>query len=255
MSEHLRVDDKDGIRILTIDRPESKNALHGPLRSKLCAAVAQADRDDAVRAVVLTAVDPVFSAGVDFKQLERGPGETGSPLDITPASALRVMRKPVICAVNGACVSGALEVALSCSFIVASERARFADTHALLGVVSTWGLTALLPRAVGVRKARQMSITGEFVDASEALRLGLVNHVVPHEQLLSFTLELAGRIPANAAVGEMLGLYARGEDMSVTGALAAETSHSLGRTYDLEAFTAAGSATAARQIGREEGST
>jgi enoyl-CoA hydratase len=247
MSEHLRVHDDSGIRILTIDRPESKNALHGPLRSELCAAVSAADRDDDVRVVVLTAVDPVFSAGVDFKQLERGQGETGSPLDVTPASALRTMRKPVICAVNGACVSGALEVALSCSFIVASERARFADTHAMLGVVPTWGLTALLPRVVGVRKARQMSITGEFVDASEALRLGLVNHVVPHEDLMAFTLELANQIPANAAVGEMLSLYARGEDMSLTGALAAETSQSLGRTYDLQAFTAAGSAAAARQ--------
>lgn len=247
MNAHLRLDDHDGIRVLTVDRPGSKNALHGPLRSELCAAAADADRDDSVRAVVLTAVDPVFSAGVDFKQLERGPGETGSPLDLTPAGALRAMRKPVICAVNGACVSGALEIALSCSFIIASERARFADTHALLGVVPTWGLTALLPRAVGVRKARQMSITGEFVDAAEALRLRLVNHVVPHDDLMSFTLELAGRIPPNVAVGEMLGLYARGEDLSVTGALAAETSHSLGRTYDLEAFTAAGSATAARQ--------
>ena len=247
MSEHLRVDDDNGIRILTIDRPESKNALHGPLRGQLCAAAATADRDDDVRVVVLTAVDPVFSAGVDFKQLERGPGETGSPLDVTPASALRAMRKPVICAVNGACVSGALEIALSCSFIVASERARFADTHALLGVVPTWGLTALLPRAVGVRKARQMSITGEFVDASEALRLGLVNHLVPHENLMAFTLELASRVPANAAVGEMLSLYARGADMSLTGALAAETSYSLGRTYDLEAFTAAGSTASARQ--------
>jgi enoyl-CoA hydratase/carnithine racemase len=196
---------------------------------------------------VLTAVDPVFSAGVDFKRLERGPRETGSPLDITPAGALRAMRKPVICAVNGACVSGALEVALSCSFIIASERARFADTHAMLGVVPTWGLTALLPRAVGVRKARQMSITGQFVDATEALRLGLVNHVVPHDELLPFALELAGRIPRNAAVGEMLDLYARGEDLTLAGALAAETAHSVGRKYDLEAFTAAGSATAARQ--------
>ena len=247
MSEHLHVDDDNGIRILTIDRPESKNALHGPLRGQLCAAAATADRDDDVRVVVLTAVDPVFSAGVDFKQLERGPGETGNPLDLSPASALRAMRKPVICAVNGACVSGALEIALSCSFIVASERARFADTHALLGVVPTWGLTALLPRAVGVRKARQMSITGEFVDASEALRLGLVNHLVPHENLMAFTLELASRVPANAAVGEMLSLYARGADMSLTGALAAETSYSLGRTYDLKAFTAAGSTASARQ--------
>jgi enoyl-CoA hydratase len=157
------------------------------------------------------------------------------------------MGTPVICAVNGACVSGALEIALSCSFVVASERARFADTHAMLGVVPTWGLTALLPRAVGVRKAREMSGTGAFVDAAEALRIGLVNHVVPHGQLLPFSLGLAQQIPDSSAVSEMLDLYARGQDMSLAGALALETSHSLGRKYDLAAFTAAGSQTAARQ--------
>jgi enoyl-CoA hydratase len=250
MSNHLRISDQDGIRVLTINRPDSKNALHGSLRAELCSAMAAADQDDDVRVVVLTAVDPVFSAGVDFKRLERGPGESGSPFDINPASAIRAVRRPVICAVNGACVSGALEIALSCSFIVASERARFADTHAMLGVVPTWGLTGLLPRAVGVRKARQMSITGEFVDAAEALRIGLVNHVVPHVDLLPYALQLAERVPPHAAVGEMLDLYARGEDLSLTGALASETTHSMGRTYDLEAFTVAGSATAARQ--REE---
>jgi enoyl-CoA hydratase len=259
MSDNLRISDHDGIRLLTIDRPESKNALHGPLRTALREAMAAADRDDTVRVVVLTAVDPVFSAGVDFKRLERGPGEVGSPLDINPASAIRAMRKPVICAVNGACVSGALEIALSCSFIVASDRARFADTHAMLGVVPTWGLTALLPRAVGVRKARQLSITGEFIDASEALGLRLVNHVVSHRELMPFTLALASRVPANAAVGEMLGLYARGEDLATAAALAAETAHSVGRRYDLEAFTAAGSALSARQregpSANSEGST
>ncbi|NKZ11372.1 enoyl-CoA hydratase [Mycolicibacterium septicum DSM 44393] len=243
----LQIHDDDGVRILTIDRPAAKNALNGPLRSALRDALGDADRDDSVRAVVLTGIDPVFSAGVDFKQLERGPGESGGPLDITPAMALRAMRTPTICAVNGACVSGALEVALSCSFIIASDRARFADTHALLGVIPTWGLTALLPRAVGVRKARQMSITGEFVDAHEALRLGLVNQVVHHDDLLRTVMAIAHRIPANAAVPEMLGLYARGEDLSLAGALAAETAHSVGRRYDLAAFTASGSATAARQ--------
>jgi enoyl-CoA hydratase len=117
----------------------------------------------------------------------------------------------------------------------------------MLGVVPTWGLTALLPRAVGVRKAREMSITGAFLDAAEALRIGLVNHVVPHEQLLPFSLSLAERIPDATAVNEMLDLYARGQDMSLDAALALETSHSLGRKYDLAAFTAAGSKTAARQ--------
>jgi enoyl-CoA hydratase len=250
VSENLRVEQRGVVRVLTIDRPEAKNAMHGPLRSALRAAVAEADRDDAVHAVVLTGTDPVFSAGVDFKQLERGPDETGSPLDLTPAGAIRAVRKPVICAVNGACVSGALEVALSCSFIVASDRARFADTHAQLGVVPTWGLTALLPRAIGARKACEMSVTGAFVDAAEALRIGLVNHVVNHDELLPFTLSLAERIPTNLAVTEMLSLYDRGQDLTLAAALSLETTSSIGRKYDLAAFTAAGSRTAA---GRREG--
>ena len=237
---HLRIDRRGAVAIVTIDRPASKNALHAPLRRALCGAMADADADDTVRAVVLTAVDPVFSAGVDFKQLDRAE----SPLELNPAAAVRAVRKPVICAVNGACVSGALEIALSCSFIIASDQARFADTHARLGVTPTWGLTALLPRAVGVRPARQMSITGAFLDAAGALRLGLVNEVVPHDQLLSVALGIADRVPAAAAVGQMLGLYARGEEMSQAGALAAEVAHSLGRNYDLAAFAAAGTAAA-----------
>ena len=255
MTDHLQVSDQHGVRILTIDRPEAKNALHGPLRGALIAAMRDADRDDDVHVVMITAVDPVFSAGVDFKRLERGPGETGSPLDTNPAAAIRAVRKPVICAVNGACVSGALEIALSCSFIIASERARFADTHAMLGVVPTWGLTALLPRAVGVRKAREMSISGAFVDAAEALRIGMVNHVVAHEQLLPFALELAERLPDTAAVGEMLDLYARGQDLSLAAALALETSHSVGKKYDLAAFSAAGGRTAARRRERASSTT
>jgi enoyl-CoA hydratase len=247
MTENLRVTAHGAVRVLTIDRPEAKNAMHGPLRSALRAAMTEADRDAAVSAVVLTGADPVFSAGVDFKKLERGSDETGSPLDLTPAGAVRAVRKPVICAVNGACVSGALEVALSCSFIVASERARFADTHTQLGVVPTWGLTALLPRAVGIRKAREMSVTGAFVDAEEALRIGLVNHVVPHDELLPFTLALAERIPSNPAVAEMLSLFNRGQDLTLAGALSLETTSSIGRKYDLAAFTAAGSKTAADQ--------
>jgi enoyl-CoA hydratase len=247
MNRNLQIDDDAGIRILTIDRPEAKNALHGSLRGELRAALTAADHDAGVRAVILTAVDPVFSAGVDFKQLQRGPDETGGPADVNPAAAVRAMRKPIICAVNGACVSGALEIALSASFIVASERARFADTHARLGVLPTWGLSALLPRAVGVRRAREMSVTGSFVDAQQALHAGLVNHVVPHDELLPFARRLAAAIPANAAVAEMLDLYERGQDVPLADALAAETARSTGRTYDLAAFSAAGSATAARQ--------
>ena len=150
----LLVDDVDGVRTITINRPEAKNALSADMRAHLCSLLSASERDPEVRAMVITAVDPVFSAGVDFKEVSAG-ASTWNPHDaqftVNPGSALRAMLTPVICAVNGACVSGGLEIALSSSFIVASERARFADTHARLGVVASWGLTALLPRAVGVR--------------------------------------------------------------------------------------------------------
>src|SRR3954452_2841302 len=133
--DHLIVDDADGVRTITINRPEVKNALTAAMRAEFCALIADADADDRTRAVIVTAVDPVFSAGVDFKEVAAGTGRASSS---QPAAALRAVTTPVVCAVNGACVTGALELALSCTFIVASERARFADTHARLDVVAAW---------------------------------------------------------------------------------------------------------------------
>lgn len=237
----LLVDDGEGIRTITINRPEVKNALTAAMRTRLCELLAEADDAAEVRAVVITAVDPVFSAGVDFREAATGP-----PSARNPGKALRAMTTPVICAVNGACVTGALEIALSCTFVVASERARFADTHARLDVVAAWGLTALLPRAVGVRKAAEMSITGNFVDAEEALRLGLVNHVVPHEELVAFTHALALDVAKTGAVTEVLDLYRRGDGLPLADALALEAQHVTGRVFDPAAFGAAGAATAAR---------
>jgi enoyl-CoA hydratase len=248
--DELLIADDAGVRTITINRPDAKNALTAVMRAHLCEVLSTTERDDEVRAVVLTAVDPVFTAGVDFKEVSTGPGGY-NPHDaqfaVNPGRALRSMLTPVICAVNGACVSGGLEIALSSAFVVASERARFADTHARLGVVATWGLTALLPRAVGVRKAREMSITGNFVDAPEALRLGLVNHVVAHDDLLPFAQALAADVAATPAVAEVLRLYARGDGASLAEALAIETDHVTRRTgFDAVAFGAAGRATAAR---------
>jgi enoyl-CoA hydratase len=254
---HLLVDDGHGIRTITINRPEAKNALSLAMRARLCELLSEAEQDASTRVVVLAATDPVFSAGVDFKEVASGEGLSGTrskpwsaydaQFTINPGKALRAMTTPVIAAVNGACVSGGLEIALSSSFVVASERARFADTHARLGVVATWGLTALLPRAVGVRKAREMSITGNFVGADEALRLGMVNHVVPHEQLDAFVRKLAEDVAGTGAVSEVLRLYARGDGLSLADALALEAEHTCRRgSFDAEAFGAAGRATAAR---------
>jgi enoyl-CoA hydratase len=242
--ELLLVDDGEGIRTITINRPEVKNALTAAMRTRFCELVEEADADEGTRAVIVTAVDPVFSAGVDFKEVAAG---TGVAAAANPGATLRAATIPVVCAVNGACVTGALEIALSCTFVVASERARFADTHARLDVVAAWGLTALLPRAVGVRKAAEMSITGNFVGADEALRFGLVNHVVPHAELLPFARTLARDIAPTGAVTEVLDLYRRGDGLPFADALALEAEHARAQRVDPAAFGAAGAAAAKRQ--------
>src|SRR5215207_7504638 len=243
--DELVVDDRDGVRTITIDRPEVKNALTAAMRARFCELIEDADADESLRAVVVTAVDPVFSAGVDFKEVAAGSG-SGAAAVTNPGGALRAAAKPVVCAVNGACVTGALELALSCTFIVASERARFADTHARLGVIATWGLTALLPRAVGIRRAREMSVTGNFVSAEEALQIGLINHLVPHDELGPFARKLATDIPALGSVQEIMRLYLRGEGLSLADALALEAEHTVRRTFDAKSFGELGAATAKR---------
>ena len=119
----------------------------------------------------------------------------------SPANPFHFVDRPLIAAVNGACITGAFELALNCDFIVASENAKFGDTHSRVGVMPGWGLTVLLPQAIGVRRAREMSFTGNFMGAHEALHFGLVNHVVPHEDLMSFTRRIALDIIGNDQAG------------------------------------------------------
>jgi enoyl-CoA hydratase len=208
-AEPLRIEVADGVLTVTIDRPESKNALSLAMRQQLEALCAEVDARDDVDVMILTGVDPVFCAGADTKEIAR----LGASLPPTnPGAALRAVDKPVICAVNGPCVTGGLEVALSCDFIVASERATFADTHARLGVLPRWGLSAMLPAAVGVRRAKEMTSTGCFVPAADALQFGLINRVVAHEELATAVLDIAKSIQrANQpAVRASFGLYDRG---------------------------------------------
>ncbi len=186
-------------QFLIINRPAQRNALTRQMRRDFPSLVAAADQDESVAAIILTGVDPAFSAGVDLK--ERA-ASLEPPVTPNPGEVLRATRKPVIAAVNGACVTGALEMALSCSFIVASSEARFADTHARVGLIPRWGQTALLPDAIGARRARQMMLTGEFIDASTALEWGLVNEVVAHGDLLTRCVALAERI-AGADAGSL----------------------------------------------------
>ncbi len=222
-AQQLLVDTSDGIRTITLNRPEARNAMTLAMRTRLCELFDEAGADDDVAAIVLTAVDPVFSGGVDIKEVaDTAPGRSvAKVMSRNPATAAQEATKPILVAVNGACVTGALEIALACDIIVASERARFADTHARLGLIPAWGMSARLPRAIGLRKAKELSLTGNFIDAGEALALGLVNHVVPHEELLPRTrqlaLDIAGAVPG--AVRHVLALYKRGDGATLDEAL------------------------------------
>jgi enoyl-CoA hydratase len=193
----LLVDVADRVATVTLNRPGARNALNRALRRALHRSMRALDADDAVDVVVLTGADPAFCAGLDLKEL--GAGNLDEPDDRSPVrnSPFPAMAKPVVGAINGAAITGGFEVALQCDLLVASERAAFADTHARVGIMPGWGLTVLLPEAVGLRRAREMSATGNFVDAATALTWGLVNHVVPHEELVPFALRLAGDIVSN----------------------------------------------------------
>jgi enoyl-CoA hydratase len=203
MTDVILTEVADRVAVVTLNRPEARNALNPELNAALPAAIAACDARDDVDAVVLTGADPAFCAGVDLKSLS-----TDTEVRHVVASKTDELirpfpetTKPVIGAINGAAVTGGFEVALTCDFLVASERARFADTHARVGIMPGWGLTVLLAEAIGHRRAREMSVTGNFVDAQTALTWGLVNHVVPHEELLPFARQLAVDIVSNDQPG------------------------------------------------------
>jgi enoyl-CoA hydratase len=185
--------------IVTLNRPAARNALSSELLGLLLTSLAAADADPGVDVIILTGTDPAFCAGLDLKELGTSGGDLFAVAGARLAGAgshgpLPPLTKPVIGAINGAAITGGLELALNCDFLIASDRAEFADTHSKTGVMPGWGLTVLLPQAIGVRRAREMSFSGRRIDAAEALAWGLVNHVVAHEALLGYCLELAGDI-------------------------------------------------------------
>ena len=198
MTTVLLTEDANGVRLMTLNRPEARNALSRELLDRLVEALHAAEDDPDIRAVVLTGADPAFCAGVDLREAGVSGLLTTGVIDqkASPWWVLHNMNTPVIGAVNGPAVTGGLEIVLQCTFLIASERAVFGDTHARVGLHPGGGLTGLLPQAVGLRKAREMSLTGNFIDAAEAHRLGLVNHVVAHAELLPTALGLAGDIAA-----------------------------------------------------------
>jgi enoyl-CoA hydratase/carnithine racemase len=229
----------DSVRLLTMNRPEARNALSTKLIAELYAALSDADADPSVRAVVLTGADPAFCAGVDLKEAQQLGADYFEQFQTQ--SCIRKtaeMATPIIAAINGPVFTGGLEMALGCDFLIASERAVFADTHARVGILPGGGMTARLPQLVGAGMARRLSMTGEVVDAARAERIGLVTEVVLHDRLLPRAIELAvqiAEVPAPIMAG-LKQIYATGWATVTDPALAAEQTIAGAQELDRDAL-------------------
>ena len=222
----LLVETRDRIRVLTLNRPYVRNALSQELRTRFFAALAEVDDDDTVDVVIVTGADPAFCAGLDLADLAQS-GVRGEQRTLASSIGRELIprtMKPIVGAVNGPAVTGGLELALSCDFLIASVRATFADTHARVGVMPGAGMTIRLPQAVGISRARQMSLTGNFIDASTALAWGLVSEVVPHEMVVARATELARAIGESdpTTIAELRSMYETFAGRSDADALAEE---------------------------------
>ncbi len=193
MSENIVLVERDGpVAIVTLNRPDALNALSRALRAELVKTFAALAEDDEVRVTVLTGAGRAFTAGVDLKEA----GETGFALgadggEIDLAKGLAAYPWPIIGAINGFAITGGFELALMCDVLLASENAKFADTHARVGIMPGWGLSQKLSRLIGISRAKELSFSGNFLDAQTAERWGLVNRVYKADELVPEAVKLA----------------------------------------------------------------
>jgi enoyl-CoA hydratase len=218
-------DEERRVALLRFNRPKQLNALNGEVMDALCSALEALDRDDAIRAIVVTGNDRAFAAGADIGEMA-----TASPIDMLRTNRIaqwdRVRRigKPVIAAVAGWCLGGGCELAMALDLIVAAESARFGQPEINIGVIPGAGGTQRLTRAIGKSVAMEMILTGEPIDAREAHRLGLVARVVPNELVIEDALALAATIATKSPLALRVAKEAvnAAYEMSLTDALAHE---------------------------------
>jgi enoyl-CoA hydratase/carnithine racemase len=234
----------DHIATITLNRPAQRNALNFDAYDRLEAAFRQATVDPEARCVIVTGVDPAFCSGDDVREIMAGPRAVSAnppPPTVrqrpTPAAmAALECEKPVIAAVNGAAVGWGMELALYADIRIASEKARFAELFIKRGLVCDVGGFYRLPAIVGPAMAAELLLTGDLIDAKEALRIGLVREVAPHDELMSRSRDLARRIAVNPPLAirymkEGLRRSAFGDPREL-GAWALETIRKLMQTED-----------------------
>ncbi len=194
MARPVLLDVDNQIAVITLNRPERRNAINQQLLGRLYDALDAVTTREDVRVVIITGNGPSFCAGLDLGAIGRenlfDPRGDGSDLP----DLMQACKKPIIAAVNGHAITGGFELALNCDFIIAAENAQFSDTHARVGIHPGWGMTQLLQQTVGQRRAKQISFACQPIYAHTALAWGLVNEVLPREHLLDRAKTIAGQI-------------------------------------------------------------
>jgi len=198
---------EEGIGTITLNRPDAMNALGGGMRQEILAAVETAVADSEIKVIVITGAGKAFCAGGDVKEFVSGATRAEATLSIDQRPTrdkvvllIQAAGKPVIASVNGVAAGGGCNLALACDMRIASERARFGQTFVRRGVHPDWGGAWFLPRLVGYAKAAELIFSGEVIDAQEAFRIGLVNKLVPHDELPKATKEFARKFMKSAPI-------------------------------------------------------
>ncbi len=200
MSEPVILVEKTGsIATVTLNRPGAMNALSRDLRRAIAETFEDLEADENIRVAILTGAGKAFCAGLDLKELGGDASAVGGSAggvnstigDKDPVTSIGQFSGPVIGAINGVAITGGFELAIACDVLICSENARFADTHARVGILPGWGLSQKLSRAIGIYRAKELSLTGNFLSAQQACDWGLVNRVVPAEELLPTARKLA----------------------------------------------------------------
>ena len=191
MSNTILVKQDGRVAILTMNRPEKLNALSAELRRTLYHKVVELDQDDGIGAIILTgAGDRAFTAGMDLTEATERGTEAKDP-DEHPVAVMETCSKPIIAAVNGLCITGGMEFVLACDVIIASRTAKFADTHVRVGLMPGNSISQRLSRQIGIQRAKEMSLSGNFYGAQQMYDWGLINHVVEPGELMPAALTLA----------------------------------------------------------------
>ncbi len=241
MSEKILREDFDGWAQLTLNRPDKLNSLDVEMFRDLRLQIEDLARSNDVGCVVLRGAGKCFSAGHDLSGIAAG---ESPPSKGWHSETLRMLEKlpiPVVAAVHGHCYTGALEVALAADFIIASDTARFGDTHAKFALVPVWGMSARLPRRVGLATAKRLMFTAEMFGADEAVRIGLAEYAVPHEEFDAEIVRLAKQISAQSPYSHAANkrLLDRADGKSADEAIIREWMDGEGRGPDMQERIAA----------------